>query len=201
MPIRLLSSSALLALAIAVSVAGCVPTPGPSASPTPTPSATASSDPSASPSPEPAALPDCDAIYSAALVASLIAEGREPLGDVSGPGMGGWGTGDATLEGILSAIPERISCTWILPASESGSTTSIARLDDATRTTVVDTLTAAGYTALTVPGGDLYTIEVEFEIGSYNETHLIADDLWFTTYYSGGQSQTLTLDAAAQLLP
>lgn len=201
MPNRPLSTSALLALAITLSVAGCVPAPAPSASPTPTPSASASEEPTDTPAAEPIAIPDCDSIYSAGLVATLTAEGRTPLGDVSGPGMGGWGTGDPTLEGILSAIPDRVSCTWILPASESGSTTSIARLDAATRTTVVDTLTAAGYTALTVPGGDLYTIDVTLEIGSYNETHLIAEELWFTTYFSGGQSQTLTLDAAALLLP
>lgn len=200
MPIRHLSSSALVALVIAVGAAGCTPsTPAPSASPTASEAPTET--PSASPTVEPIALPDCDSIYSAGLVASLTAEGREPLGDVSGPGMGGWGTGDATLEGILSAIPERVSCTWVLPATESGSTTSIARIDEATRTTVISTLSAAGFSASVVPGGDLYTIAVEFEVGSYNETHLITDELWIMSYYSGGGSQTLTLDAAALLLP
>lgn len=200
---RSLRTSALMAPAIAVSLAlaatGCTPTPAPSASPTTT--APPSETPSASPTAEPVALPDCDTIYSAALVATLTSEGRTSSGDISSPGMGGWGTQDATLEGILSTIPERVSCTWILPQSESGSTTSIARLDAATRSTVVATLTAAGYTASTVPGGDLYSIEVTFEVGSYNESHLITDDLWFASVFSGGQSQTLTLDAAAQLLP
>lgn len=198
-----LSTAALIALALVASatIAGCTPTPAPTASPSATASEEPSSTPSESAEPEVVAIPDCDTIYSVALVASLTAEGRTPLGDVSAPGMGGWGTGDPALEGILSAIPDRVSCTWILPATESGSTTSIARLDAATSATVVATLTAAGYAASTVPGGDLYTIDVSLEIGSYNETHLITDDLWFTTYYSGGQSQTLTLDAASLLLP
>ncbi len=201
MPRRPLSTIAFLTLAIAVTatISGCVPPPAPTTSPTPTP--TASTTPSATPTVEPLALPECGDIYSAALVATLTAEGRTPLGDVSGPGMGGWGTGNPTLEGILSAIPDRVSCTWILPASESGSTTSIARLDETTTTAVIGALTAGGYTPSTVPGGDLYTISVEFEVGSYNETHLITEEFWFTSYYSGGQSQTLTLDAAAQLLP
>lgn len=201
MPRTSLSTAVAVAVTLAVTatIAGCVPTPTPTASPTPTPSE--STTPSPTPTVEPIALPECDDIYSAGLVATLTAEGRTPLGDASGPGMGGWGTGDPTLEGILSAIPDRVSCTWILPASESGSTTSIARLDETTTAAVVGALTAGGYTPSTVPGGDLYTISVEFEIGSYNETHLITDEFWFTSYYSGGQSQTLTLDAAAQLLP
>ncbi len=198
-----IAPSALIAVALAVSLAGCVPAPEatPSASPSESPSASESASPSTTPSPEPVALPDCATIYSPAVVASLTAEGRTSIGDVSGPDTGGWGTGDTTLQGILASIPDRVSCTWILPATESGSTTSIARLDASTRTAVVAALTAGGYTASTVPGGDLYSIDVETEIGSYNESHLLTDDLWFASYFSGGQSQTLTLDAAALLLP
>lgn len=195
--------AAVIALALTVSLVGCTPSPEatPSASPSESPSASESASPSATPSPEPIALPDCASIYSPAVVASLTAEGRTSSGDVSAPGMGGWGTADTTLQGILASIPDRVSCTWILPATESGSTTSIARLDPATRVTVVGALTAAGYTASTVPEGDLYSIEVATEVGSYNETHLLTDEFWFASFFSGGESQTLTLDAAAQLLP
>lgn len=200
---RLTISTAALALALSGLLAGCVPMPEPtpSASPSESPSAAESATPSAPPSPEPLALPDCAGIYSPALVASLTGEGRTSIGDVSGPDTGGWGTADTTLQGILAATPDRVSCTWILPATESGSTTSIARVDAATRGSVVAALTAAGYTVSTVPGGDLYSIAVELEIGSYNESHLVTDELWFASYFSGGQSQTLTLDAAALLLP
>lgn len=198
-----IAPAALIVAALAVSLVGCTPTPEPtpSASPSESPSASESATPSATPTAEPIALPDCGGIYSPALVASLTAEGRTSIGDVSGPGMGGWGTANESLTALLSTSPDRVSCTWILPATESGSSTSIARLDAATRTTVVTELTAGGYTASTVPEGDLYSIDVETEVGSYNESHLLTDDLWFASFFSGGQSQTLTLDAAALLLP
>ncbi|MFN4001473.1 hypothetical protein [Microcella sp.] len=188
----LLTATLLLTLVMV----GCTPTPAaePSAAPT-----ASSAEPSSTPTstPQPIALPDCDTIYSDAVVASLTGEGRSLLGDVSGPGMGGWGTADDSIEAILSAIPERVSCTWVLPATESGSTTSIARLDEATRTTLIDAFTAAGY----VVDGTLFEIEVDSEIGSYNETHILADGFWIGSYFSGGDSATLTSDALAQLLP
>ncbi len=194
---------ALIVAVLAVSLAGCVPTPEatPSASPSESPSSSESATSSATPTPEPIALPDCAGIYSPALVANLTGEGRTSSGDVSGPGMGGWGTADTSLQGLLASISDRVSCTWILPATESGSTTSIARLDAATRTAVVSALTAGGYTASTIPEGELYSIDVELEIGTYNESHLLTDELWFASFFSGGQSQTLTLDAATLLLP
>ena len=193
------------AVIIALALVGCTPTPAPELGASPSasasPSGSPSEEPTVAPDPEPIALPDCATIYSPAVVASLTGEGRTSLGDVSGPGMGGWGTSDATLEGILASIADRISCTWILPATESGSTTSIARLDDATRTAVIAALTAGGYTASVTPDGDLYSIDVELEIGTYNESHLLTDEFWFLSYFSGGTAQTLTLNAAAQLLP
>ena len=198
-----IAPAALIVAALAVSLVGCTPTPEPtpSASPSESPSASESATPSATPTAEPIALPDCGGIYSPALVASLTAEGRTSIGDVSGPETGGWGTADTTLPGILASLPERVSCTWILPATESGSTTSIARLDAASRTAVIAALVAGGYTASTIPQGELYSIAVELEIGTYNESHLLTDEFWFASYFSGGQAESLTLDAAALLLP
>jgi hypothetical protein len=183
-------------LLVTLVVVGCTPTPA--AEPSAAPSAS-SAEPSSTPtpSPEPIALPDCESIYSAGVVATLTAEGRSLIGDVSGPGMGGWGIADDSIEAILSTIDERVSCTWVLPATESGSTTSIARLDDATRATLIDAFTAAGYSV----DGTLFEIEVDSEIGSYNETHILADGFWIGSYFSGGDSATLTSDALAQLLP
>ena len=62
---------------------------------------------------------------------------------------------------------------------------------------------AAIYSAAVVatPDGDLYTIEVETEVGSYNETHLLTAEFWIGSVFSGGDSALLTSDAAAQLLP
>jgi hypothetical protein len=181
-------------------LSGCTPEPAPEVDPSEAASPSVSGEPSAEPSgpaDEPIALPDCDTIYSPPVVATLTSEGRSPLGDVSAPGMGGWGTNDPAAERILAALDERISCTWILPATESGSTTSIARLDDASRVSLVTALTTAGF----VVAGDRFTIEVETEVGSYNETHVLTDEFWIGTFFSGGDSALLTDDAAAQLLP
>lgn len=161
-----------------------------------TPSATPTS------SPAPIALPDCAGIYSPEVVTALTAEFREPLGDVSGSeGGGGWGTRDDAVIAVYASIAERISCTWILPASESASTTTIARLDDTSRAAAVAALTTAGFTASANPDGDAYAIEVETEFGSYNEWHLLSSEVWIGSAFSGGSAESLTLDAASRLLP
>lgn len=177
-------------------LSGCTPEPEPDVDPSVEASPSESAEAS-TPAVEPIALPDCDSIYSPAVVTALTGEGRSSLGDVSAPGMGGWGTGEPSVEAILAAIDERVSCTWILPATESGSTTSVARLDDASRASLVAAFGAAGFTAT----GDRFTIEVESEVGSYNETHVFADEFWIGSFFSGGDSALLTDDAAEQLLP
>ena len=186
-----------------LALSGCAPEAEPDGAPSVEPTASepsASSEPS-EPAPEPITLPGCDDIYSPALVAALEAEGRTSEGDVSTPGGGGWGTFDVGIETILASIDERVSCTWIYPASESGSTTSIAVLDGASRTALIAALAGAGFTASTAPSGDLYTLAVEEEFITYTEAHLLTADLWFASAYSFGDATTLTLDAAAQLLP
>jgi hypothetical protein len=185
--------SAVTALLV---LTGCTPEPPAEIEPSESAAPSESAEPSV-PAPEPITLPDCDTMYSPAVVAALTGEGRSPLGDVSAPDMGGWGTSDPAIEAILAAIDERVSCTWILPATESGSTTSIARLDDASRAALVAAFGTAGFVA----AGDRFTIEVETEVGSYNETHLLTDEFWIGSVFSGGDSALLTDDAAAQLLP
>lgn len=190
-----------VALMLLLAVSGCTGTPSTEPSDESTSSPVPEASETAPPQPEPITLPDCDSIYSPALVAALEAEGRTSEGDVSTPGGGGWGTFDVGIETILAAIDDRVSCTWILPASESGSTTSIAVLDDASRTALVAALAGAGFTASTSPSGDLYSIAVEEEFITYTETHLLTADLWFASAYSFGDATVLTLDAAAELLP
>ena len=184
-----------------VVLSGCAPSDPAPPSATPTPDLpSASSEPS--PSSEPAlSLPGCDALYSPAMVATLESENRESQGDVSADGPGGWGTADPAIEALLSALPERVSCTWILPASESGSTTSVAVLDDASRTALVARLASAGFAASTAPSGDLYSLAVEDEFGTYTETHLLSERLWIASVYFGGDATAITLDAAATVLP
>ena len=183
-----------------LALSGCAPEAEPDAAPSVEASASEPVETS-TPAAEPIALPGCDNIYSPALVAALEGEGRTSEGDVSTPGGGGWGTLDVGVETILAAIDERVSCTWIYPASESGSTTSIAVLDGASRTALIAALAGAGFTASTAPSGDLYTLSVEEEFITYTEAHLLTADLWFASAYSFGDATALTLDAAAQLLP
>ncbi|UYN83921.1 MAG: hypothetical protein KIT89_01410 [Microcella sp.] len=186
------------ALTAVLALSACTPEPEPGATPSASPSATVSA--SAAPTAPAISLPDCDSIYSPALVAALEAEGRTSEGDVSALGGGGWGTFDVGVEAILSAIPEAVHCTWILPASESGSTTSIAMLDDASRTALVAAFAGGGFVASTAPGGDLYSITVEEEFITYTESHLLTAEVWIASAYAFGDASTLTLDAAAQLL-
>lgn len=196
-------TSAALALTLMLLVSGCAPAAAPEPADTAPSSASGSPGPStpASPSAEPVALPTCETLYSPAAVAALESEGRELQGDISAPGSGGWGTLDPDLESQFAAIDERVSCTWILPASESGSTTSVARLDGATRTAVLGALASAGFTATPADGSELWTLRVEGEFITYTEAHLVTDTLWIGSVYTFGDAQTLTLDAAAQLLP
>lgn len=186
-------------LTAVLALSACTPDPEPAATPTASPSVTASE--SAAPTAPAISLPDCDSIYSPALVAALQAEGRTAEGDVSAPGGGGWGTFDVGVETILAALPDAVHCTWILPASESGSTTSIAVLDDASRTALVAAFASGGFVASTAPGGDLYSITVEEEFITYTESHLLTAEVWIASAYAFGDASTLTLDAAAQLLP
>lgn len=201
------STATVFALAITLLTAGCVPLVPQGLFGTPAASESASENPSngASPSPSltapPVALPTCETMYSAALVGALTADGREPQNDVSAPYQGGWGTLDPGLQTLLASIDERVSCTWILPASESGSSTTIARLDDASRATLLGALASTGYTSTATADGELWTLFVEDEFIVYTEAHLVTDSLWIGSFFSFGDAETLTLDAAAQLLP
>jgi hypothetical protein len=190
------------ALIVVFALAACTPTP--TATPAPTASAlpSAGESASASPSPSPAfAVPDCDDIYTPLLISTLVAEGRTPLGDTSTAVGGGWGTFDAGIETILSAIKDRISCTWVLPTSESGSTTSVAVLDAASRTALVAAFAAGGFTASTTSSGDLFTLSVEADFLTYTESHLITAEVWIGSVYAFGDADILTLDAAVAVLP
>ena len=190
------------ALLAGLALTACTPTPVVTPTATPSSAPTASASASATPSPSPAfVIPDCDSIYSPALVASLSAEGRTPLGDTSAAGGGGWGTFDAGIEAILSGIVDRVSCTWILPASESGSTTSVAVADAAARTALLAAFTAGGFAASTTADGDLYSISVEEEFITYTESHLLTSEVWIGSAYGFGVAETLTLDTAAVVLP
>jgi len=185
----------LSALVITLTVSSCAPTPEPEETPTTEASPSESASPSVEPAPE-LALPTCDAMFSADMVATLTGEGRVAEASVTGPASS---NGDivVTFEGQT----ESVRCGWILPASESGSSTAIAFIDDATRSDIESTLTAGGFTASSALGGSAFSIENQGELSSSTEFHLIVDGVWFFTIYFGGDAEALTIDAAEQLLP
>lgn len=203
---------------IALTLSGCAGAApeepdAPSDTASATPSETSTPEPSETPSDDadsdddadegsddaPVALPDCTTIYSAALTAQLTGEGRVAEGDTSVSGGGGWGSGDAVVVGVIQSAAERVSCTWVLPASESGSTTSVVRIDAGTASSLDAHLTGvAGFTASSAAGGTLYTLEVGGDF-PFSEAHLITGDLLIVTEAYGTDAEALTLDAAAQL--
>lgn len=185
----------LPALVIALTVSSCTSTPETEATPSTEASPSASPSPSIEPAPE-LVLPTCDAMFSADMVATLTGEGRVAEASVTGPPSSNADT-VVTFEGQA----ETVRCGWILPASESGSSTAIAFIDDATRSEIESTLTAGGFAASSVLGGSGFSVENQGELSSSTEFHLIVDGVWFFTLYFGGDAQALTVDAAEQLLP
>jgi hypothetical protein len=144
-------------------------------------------------------LPTCETIYSGELTTALTAEGRESLGDTAAAGAGGWGSGDSVLVSLIQGAMDRVSCSWILPFSESGSTTTIIRLDAATAEFLDDHLTnTAGFTPSSAVGGTLYTLDVDGDF-PYSEAHLIVDEALIATEAFGADAEALTLDAATRL--
>ncbi len=200
MPSIVRGATLAVAAALALSLAACTPSPEQAESPSPAASASASPSSATPPTPTPSpdlALPDCETIYSPAMVASLIAESRVSDADDAV----GRGSLDEAVSAVLDTLDETVSCGWYLPASESGSTTTVARIDDAAKADLEAAFAAGGFTAATTADGELYSIRVEEEFGTYEESHLVLDSIWIGTLYAGGSAEALTLDAAAQLLP
>lgn len=157
-------------------------------------------EPAATDEPVPVALPTCDTLYSPTLTDELTDEGRTSEGDTAAAGAGGWGSGDPTMVATLQGAADRVSCTWILPNSSSGSTTTVVRLDEATsaslQTHLVD---VAGFTEATVGTSTLYTLSVEGDF-PYSEAHLFAEGLLIASEYFNGDAEVLTRGAASMLL-
>lgn len=182
---------------------------------------TADSDPAAT-SEEAAAeatgfiLPTCDTLYSADQNSALLEQVRVNMGDTS-DGNFGYGTTNLDLVGMLKTVRSdlRLSCTWYLPASESVSVTSVAIITPSIQDSVAGILSDAGATEESVGGGVLWRIESAASSTSEDyiatEAHFMAPVAcpaslaetacvgWFTTNYSFGQAENLTVDAARHL--
>lgn len=158
-------------------------------------------------------LPTCDTLYSANQNSALVEQQRVNQGDTS-DGNFGYGTTNLELVGLLKAVRGdlRVSCTWYLPASESASVTSLAIIAPDAESTVAGLLSEAGALESSVGGGTLWTIEsAASEDYIATEAHFMAPVAcpaslaettcigWFSTIYSFGQAENLTVDAARNL--
>lgn len=161
-------------------------------------------------------LPTCDTLYSSAQNTALLDQVRVNIGDTS-DGDFGYGTTNRELVGLLKSVRGdlRLSCTWYLPASESVSVTSVAILDPEVAASVNRVLTDTGAVKTTEGGGTLWNIAstTSDESSEYiaTESHFLAPVPcpaslaettcigWFTTNYSFGQAENLTVDAARKL--
>ncbi len=161
-------------------------------------------------------MPTCDTLYSAEQTAELIARQRVSIGE-NVDGDYGYGTVNLELVGLLQNVRTdlKVSCTWYLPASESASITTVAIIDAEGEETVNAILGESGALAQSVGGGTLWTIASATAEASPDylatEAHFLAPvpcpaslaaticTGWFTTHYSFGQAEELTIDAARKL--
>jgi len=184
----LVAACATLLLFTACASAGA----GDSAAPTPVHSST----PDAGESPAAPAefvLPGCDDLFSESIEGALAAEGLEAMGDVSGPGQGGYGASDPALQALIEADPS-VSCTWVLPGSERGLSTSVTILSATEAETVAEELDASGFTRSTATG-DLYSTETGGEFPR-TEAHELYEGFWVATVDSFGTSASLYTEDA-----
>lgn len=174
-------------------LSACAPSVPGESSPTPAPSPStpeASESPAA---PEELVLPGCEDVFQDSTEAALTAEGLEPLGDTSGPGRGGYGASDPSLQAMIEA-GESVSCTWVLPGSERGLSTSVTIVSAADSESVAAALIAAGFTR-TSAIGDSYSMESGGEF-PHTETHALYEDFWVATLDSFGTEASLYTEDA-----
>jgi len=161
-------------------------------------------------------VPDCDTMYSAGLLAAFTDEGRNLVSLDPAAGYG-WGSVDTNLVKILQEVRSdlKVSCTWYKPASESGSTTTVAIISSDILPDIEEALRQSGASRETLEGGTLWkldqtssSISGEFDA---NETHFLVSTtcpaslaeteciLWIASTFSFGSSELLTTDAAKVL--
>ena len=158
-------------------------------------------------------VPDCDTMYSTGILSAFADEGREliPQDPVAGYG---WGSVNQDLVKILVDVRSdlKVSCTWYLPASESGSTTTVAIISSEFLPDIESALRADQGSRESLGEGTLWKLDQtssnisgEFDA---NETHFLVSTtcpaslaepectLWIASTFSFGSSERLTRDAA-----
>ena len=185
---RLVTISVFVALLL---LSACAPSVPGESTPTSSPSAPEASESPAPP--EELVLPSCDDLFQDSTEAALTAEGLEPLGDTSGLGQGGYGASDPSLQAMIEAN-ESVSCTWVLPGSERGLSTSVTIVSDSDSEAVAAALLAAGFTHASAVG-DYYSMESGGEY-PHTETHALYEDFWVATLDSFGTDASLYTEDA-----
>ncbi len=161
-------------------------------------------------------VPDCDTMYSAGVLSAFTDDGRmlapqDPTGGYS------WGSVDQDLVKIFQEVRSdlKVSCTWYQPASESGSTTTVAIISSEFLPDIEEALRDEEASGQPLGEGTLWKLDQtssnisgEFDA---NETHYLVPTtcpaslaepectLWVASTYSFGSSERLTRDAAEML--
>ncbi|WP_156402002.1 hypothetical protein [Agromyces sp. Soil535] len=173
-------------------LSGCAPSAPGESSPTPSPNPSTPAASESPATPEELVLPTtCEDLFPESTEAALTAEGLEPLGDTSGAE--GYGASDPSLQAMIEAN-ESVSCTWVLPGSERGLSTSVTIVSDADREAVAAALLAAGF-AQTSAVGEYYSMESGGEF-PHTETHALYEDFWVATLDGFGTSASLYTEDA-----
>ena len=161
-------------------------------------------------------VPSCDTIYSAGVVSAFSDQGRELVPQEPSAGYG-WGSVNPELVRVFQDVRSdlKVSCTWYLPASESGSTTTVAIISSEFVPDIESALRADQAVRETLGEGTLWKLDQtssnisgEFDA---NETHYLVSTtcpaslaepectLWIASTFSFGSSERLTRDAAEVL--
>jgi hypothetical protein len=161
-------------------------------------------------------VPDCATMYSAGVLAAFTDEGRELIPQDPSAGYG-WGSVNQDLVRILQDVRSdlKVSCTWYLPASESGSTTTVAIIPSELLPDIESALRADQGARESLGEGTLWKLDQTSSniSGDFdaNETHFLVSTtcpaslaepectLWISSTYSFGSSERLTRDAAEVL--
>ena len=158
-------------------------------------------------------VPDCDTMYSTGILSAFADEGRELIPQDPAAGYG-WGSVNQDLVKVLVDVRSdlKVSCAWYLPASESGSITTVAIISSEFLPDIEEALRADSATRESLGEGTLWKLDQtssnisgEFDA---NETHFLVSTtcpaslaepectLWVASTFSFGSSERLTRDAA-----
>jgi hypothetical protein len=161
-------------------------------------------------------VPDCDTMYSAGVLAAFAEQNRALVPQEPSAGYG-WGSVNDDLILIMQNVRSdlKVSCTWYQPASESGSTTTVAIIASELVPDIEAALRADQGARESLGEGTLWkldqtssSISGEFDA---NETHYLVSTscpaslaepectLWIASTFSFGSSERLTRDAAEVL--